>query len=40
MKELVEEKATIEQEINDIETQLKKLKSKLEAEQKQPTTGQ
>jgi hypothetical protein len=36
-KELGEEKASIEHEINDIETQLKELKSKLESEKKQPT---
>jgi len=36
-KELGEEKASIEQEINDIETHLKELKSKLESEKKQPT---
>jgi hypothetical protein len=36
-KELGEEKASIEQEINDIETHLKELKLKLEPEKKQPT---
>jgi len=36
-KELADEKAGIEQEINDIETHLKELKSKFESEKKQPT---
>ena len=36
-KDLGEEKASIEQEINDIETNLKELKSKLESEKKEPT---
>ncbi len=35
-KELGEEKTSIEQEINDIEMQLKTLKSKLDPEKKQP----
>ena len=34
-KVLGEEKASIEQEINDVETQLKELKSKIEPEKKQ-----
>ena len=36
-KELGEYRASVEQEINDIETQIKELKSKLETEKKQPT---
>ncbi len=36
-KQLSEEKACIEQEIDDIETHLKELKTKLELEKKQPT---
>jgi hypothetical protein len=35
--ELGEEKASVEQEISDIETRIKELKSKLETEKKQPT---
>jgi hypothetical protein len=36
-KELGEEKASVEQEINDIDARIKELKSKLETEKKQPT---
>jgi hypothetical protein len=36
-KELGEYRASVEQEISDIETQIKELKSKLETEKKQPT---
>ena len=36
-KKLGEDKASIEQEINDIEMHLKELKAKLESEKKQPT---
>jgi Family of unknown function (DUF5320) len=36
-KDLGEEKASIEQEINDLETNLKELKTKLESEKKEPT---
>jgi hypothetical protein len=35
-KELGEEKASVEQEISDIETQIRELKSKRETEKKQP----